>query len=834
MPGSRVFVADATKRCRGMEPHSDLVLELSREPLEIDQICQLQKCSPHWEEQSIKRVFHSSLPESRVIVADATKRCRGMETRWDIVLELSREPLEIDLICQLQICSPNWEEQSINRMFHSSMPGSRVIVEDATKRCRWMETRCDLVLELFREPLEIHQICQLQRLSPQWAEQSINRVFHFSMPGSRVIVAEATKRCRGIETRSDLVLELSREPLEIDQICQLQKCSPHWEEQSIYRVFHSSLPESRVIVADATKRFRGMETRLDLVLELSREPLEIDLICQLQICSPHWEEQSINRMFHSSMPGSRIIVADATKRCRWMETRCDLVLELFRELLEIDQICQLQRLSPHWEEQSIYRVFHSSLPESRVIVADATKRFRGMETRLDLVLELSREPLEIDLICQLQICSPHWEEQSINRMFHSSMPGSRIIVADATKRCRWMETRCDLVLELFRELLEIDQICQLQRLSPQWEEQSSNRVFHFSMPGSRVIVADATKRCRGMETRSDLVLELSREPLEIDQICQLQKCSPHWEEQSIYRVFHSSLPESRVIVADATKRCRGMETCCDLVLELFREPLEIDQICQLQRLSPQWEEQSINRVFHFSMPGSRVFVADATKRCRGMEPRSDLVLELSREPLEIDQICQLQKCSPHWEEQSIKRVFHSSLPESRVIVADATKRCRGMETRWDIVLELSREPLEIDLICQLQICSPNWEEQSINRMFHSSMPGSRVIVEDATKRCRWMETRCDLVLELFREPLEIHQICQLQRLSPQWAEQSINRVFHFSMPGSRVIVAEATKRCRGIETRSETCTWIIWRTIRDRPNMSIAKMFASLRGTIYL
>ena len=417
------------------------------------------------------------------------------------------------------------------------------------------------------------------------------------------------------------------------------------------------------------------------------------------------------------------------------------------------QIYQLQKCSPHWEEQSIYRVFHSSLPESRVIVADATKRCRGLETRSDLVLELSREPLEIDQIIQVQKCSPHWEEQSINRMFHSSMPGSRVIVAGATKRCRWMETRCDLVLELFRELLEIDQICQLQRLSPQWEEQSINRVFHFSMPGSRVIVADATKRCRGMETRSDLVLELSREPLEIDQICQLQKCSPHWEEQSIYRVFHSSLPESRVIVADATKRCRGMETCCDLVFELFREPLEIDQICQLQRLSPQWEEQSINRVFHFSMPGSRVFVADATKRCRGMEPRSDLVIELSREPLEIDQICQMQKCSPHWEEQSIKRVFHSSLPESRVIVADATKRCRGMETCCDLVLELFREPLEIDQICQLQRMSPQWEEQSINRVFHSSLPESRVIVADATKRCRGMETRSDLVLELSRKPL---------------------------------------------------------------------------------
>ena len=383
-----------------------------------------------------------------------------------------------------------------------------------------------------------------------------------------------------------------------------------------------------------------------------------------------------------------------------------------------------------------------------------------METRSDLVLELSRETLEIDQICQLQRLSPQWEEQSINWVFHSSLPGSRVIVADATQRCRGMETRLDLVLELSREPLEIDQIYQYDRCSPYWEEQSINWVFHSSLPGSRVIVADATQRCRGMENRRDLVLELFREPLEIDQICQLQKCSPHWEEQSIKRLFHSSLPGSRVIVADATKRCRGMETRSDLVLELSRETLEIDQICQLQRLSPQWEEQSINWVFHSSLPGSRVIVAVTTQRCRGMETRSDLVLELSQEPLEIDQIIQLQKSSPHWEEQSINRVFHSSLPESRVIVADATQRCGGMETRRDLVLELFREPLEIDQICQWQKCSPHWEEHSIKRVFHSSLPGSRVIVADATQRCRGMETRRDLVLELFREPLEIDQICQ--------------------------------------------------------------------------
>ena len=34
------------------------------------------------------------------------------------------------------------------------------------------------------------------------------------------------KSCRGLETRRDLVLELSLDPLNIDQICQLEKCVP--------------------------------------------------------------------------------------------------------------------------------------------------------------------------------------------------------------------------------------------------------------------------------------------------------------------------------------------------------------------------------------------------------------------------------------------------------------------------------------------------------------------------------------------------------------------------------------------------------------------------------
>ena len=176
------------------------------------------------------------------------------------------------------------------------------------------------------------------------------------------------------------------------------------------------------------------------------------------------------------------------------------------------------------------------------------------------------------------------------------------------------------------------------------------------------------------------------------------------------------------------------------------------------------------------------------------------------------------------------------MPGSRVIVADATKRFRGNATRSDLVLELFREPLEIDQICQWQKCSPHWEEQSIKRVFHSSLPGSRVIVADATKRCRGMETRSDLVLELSRETLEIDQICQLQRLSLQWEEQSINRVFHFSMPGSRVISSYCcwcNKKMSRKWNPLGPCAWIISRTIRDRSKISIRKMFASLRGTIY-
>ena len=37
-----------------------------------------------------------------------------------------------------------------------------------------------------------------------------------------------------------------------------------------------------------------------------------------------------------------------------------------------------------------------------------------------------------------------------------------------------------------------------------------------------------------------------------------------------------------------------------------------------------------------------------------------------------------------------------------------------METRWDLVLELSREPFEIEQICQYKMCASM--EQSINRV----------------------------------------------------------------------------------------------------------------------
>ena len=189
-----------------------------------------------------------------------------METRWNIVLELSREPFGIEQISQWQKCAPRWEEQSINRVFHSKSPESQVIVADVTNGEPVMETRRNIVLELSWEPFEIKHISQWLKCAPRLEEQSINSVFHCKLPGSQVIVADVTKGWRVMETSRNLVLELSREPFEIEEICHWQKCAHQWEEQSINRVFHSKSPESQVIVADVTNGWRVMETRRTLYL----------------------------------------------------------------------------------------------------------------------------------------------------------------------------------------------------------------------------------------------------------------------------------------------------------------------------------------------------------------------------------------------------------------------------------------------------------------------------------------------------------------------------------------------------------------------------------------
>ena len=341
-----------------------------------------------------------------------------------------------------------------------------------------------------------------------------------------------------------------------------------------------------------------------------------------------------------------------------------------------------------------------------------------METPWDLVLELSREPFEIEQIFQWLKCAPRWDVQSINRVFHCNSPGSQVIVADVINCWRVMETPWDLVLELSREPFEIDQICQWLQCAPRWEEQSINRVYHCNSPGSQVIVADVINCWRVMETPWDLVLDLSREPFEIEQICLWLKCAPRWDGQFFNRVFHCNSPVSQVIVADVINCWRVMETPWDLVLELSREPFEIEQIFQWLKCAPRWDVQSINRVFHCNSPGSQVIVADVINCWRVMETPWDLVLELSREPFEIDQICQWLQCAPRWEEQSINRVYHCNSPGSQVIVADVINCWRVMETPWDLVLDLSREPFEIEQIYQCLNCAPRWEEQSINRVYH--------------------------------------------------------------------------------------------------------------------
>ena len=379
-----------------METQRDLVLELSREPFEIEQICQWLKCAPRWEEQSINRVYHSKSQEFQVIVADVINCWRVMETPWDIVLELSREPFEIEQRSQCLKCAPRWEEQSINRVYHSISQEFQVIVADLTNGWRVIETPLDLVLELSREPFEIEQICQWLKCAPQWVEQYINRVYHCKSPEFQVMVADVINGWRVMETRWDIVLKLSREPFEKEKICQMLKCAPLRDEQSINRVFYCNSPGSQVIVADVLNGWRLMETRWDLVLELSREPFEIEQICQWLKCAPRWEEQSINRVYHSKSQEQVQVVADVINCWRVMETPWDIELELSREPFEIEQICEWLKCAPRWDAQSINRVFHCNSPGSQVIVADVINCWRVMETPWDLVLELSREPFEID------------------------------------------------------------------------------------------------------------------------------------------------------------------------------------------------------------------------------------------------------------------------------------------------------------------------------------------------------------------------------------------------------------------------------------------------------
>ena len=246
---------------------------------------------------------------------------------WDLVTQLSRELVEVDQICQLQECAPRWEEQSINRLFHSSMPGPRVIVANITKHRFEIYTFWDLVTQLSRELVEVYQICLLLECSSRWVEQSINRVFDSSLPGSRVIVANIPKHRFEIYSFWDLVTQLSRELVEVDQICEDLECAPRCEEQSINRLFHSSMPGSRAIVANITKHRFEIYTFLDLVTQLSREVVEVDQICQWLECSSRWEEQSINRVFDSSLPGSRVIVANIPKHRFEIYSFWDLVTQ---------------------------------------------------------------------------------------------------------------------------------------------------------------------------------------------------------------------------------------------------------------------------------------------------------------------------------------------------------------------------------------------------------------------------------------------------------------------------------------------------------------------------
>ena len=394
------------------------------------------KCASRWEEQSINRVFHCSTPGPQDIVADATNLYQVWVSRWNIAPQLSQESFELEHICQWLKCASQWEEQSINRVIHCSTPGLQDIVADATNRYLVLQTLWDLVPQLSQEPFELEQICQWLKCASRWKEQTINRIFHCSKPGFQDIVADATNRDRFLKTRWDLVPQLSQEPFELEHICQWLKCASRWEEQSINRVFHCSTPGFQNIVADATNRDRFLKTRFDLVPQLSQETFELEHICQWLKCASRWEEQSINRVFHCSTPGFQDIVADATNRYLVLQTRWHLVPQLSQEPFELEQIYQLLKCASRWEEQSINRVFHSSTPGFQDIVADATNRYLVLQTLWDLVPQLSQEPFELEQICQWLKCAFRWEEQSINRVFHCSTPGFQDIVADATNRYR--------------------------------------------------------------------------------------------------------------------------------------------------------------------------------------------------------------------------------------------------------------------------------------------------------------------------------------------------------------------------------------------------------------
>ena len=73
-------------------------------------------------------MFDSCLQGSRVIVTDIMEHRFEVYTLWELVTQISRELVEVDQICQLLECAPRLEVQSINRECDSKLCGSRVIV----------------------------------------------------------------------------------------------------------------------------------------------------------------------------------------------------------------------------------------------------------------------------------------------------------------------------------------------------------------------------------------------------------------------------------------------------------------------------------------------------------------------------------------------------------------------------------------------------------------------------------------------------------------------------------------------------------------------------------